>query len=245
MARIIGNTIATPTPVADWHQNDSTKADYIKNKPDIPLKVSDLENDLGYINAVDNELNSTSTNPVQNKVVNTAIANLSQLIGDKSVAEQVEAGLAEAENYTNSKVDILNAAINNKANTSELTSHTGNTSNPHGVTKSQVGLGNVPDVATNDQTPSYTEAATLAALNSGEKLSVAFGKIAKAIKDIIAHIGDKSNPHNITATQIGVPTTAEFNQLSGLVGDKAVSDQIESAVAQKSLVQFITWEEND
>ena len=36
MARIIGNTTATPNPQADWAQTDATKADYIKNKPVIP-----------------------------------------------------------------------------------------------------------------------------------------------------------------------------------------------------------------
>lgn len=35
MAKIIGNTIATPMPRPDWNQNDETKADFIKNKPDI------------------------------------------------------------------------------------------------------------------------------------------------------------------------------------------------------------------
>lgn len=33
MAKIIGNTTATPNPRPDWAQNDPTKADYIKNKP--------------------------------------------------------------------------------------------------------------------------------------------------------------------------------------------------------------------
>lgn len=33
MAKIIGNTTATPNPQADWNQTDSTKTDYIKNKP--------------------------------------------------------------------------------------------------------------------------------------------------------------------------------------------------------------------
>lgn len=32
---IIGNTTATPNPPSDWNQTDSTKVDYIKNKPDI------------------------------------------------------------------------------------------------------------------------------------------------------------------------------------------------------------------
>lgn len=34
---------------ADWNQTDSTQKDYIKNKPTIPTKVSQLNNDLGYL----------------------------------------------------------------------------------------------------------------------------------------------------------------------------------------------------
>lgn len=96
-------------------------------------------------------------------------------------------------------VDALNSAIGTKANGSDLTSHTGNKSNPHGVTKTQVDLGNVPNVATNDQTPTFTEASSLTKLSSGEKLSVAFGKISKAITDLIAHIGDSVK--HITSTE--------------------------------------------
>ena len=33
----------------DWNQTDSTQKDYIKNKPTIPTKVSQLSNDLGYL----------------------------------------------------------------------------------------------------------------------------------------------------------------------------------------------------
>ena len=43
---------------------------------------------------VDDTLSSTSTNPVQNKVVNTAISNLSTLVGDTSVAQQINTALA-------------------------------------------------------------------------------------------------------------------------------------------------------
>lgn len=41
MARIIGNTTATPMPVPDWNQTDERKADYIKNKPNIPSNIGD------------------------------------------------------------------------------------------------------------------------------------------------------------------------------------------------------------
>jgi len=72
------------------------------------------------------------------------------------------------------------------------------------VTKTQVGLGNVPNVSTNDQTPTYSDAVSLVTLSSGEKLSIAFAKIKLAITNLINHIGDKSNPHGVTKKQVGL-----------------------------------------
>lgn len=76
--------------------------------------------------------------------------------------------------------------------------------NPHKVTKSDVGLGNVPNVATNDQTPTYTAASAPAALTSGEKLSAALGKLAAAVSALISHLANKSNPHGVTKSQVGL-----------------------------------------
>lgn len=129
------------------------------------------------------------------------------------IATQSAAGLESAADKTKldgiatgaTKVEKSSTNGNVKVNDSEIVvyMHAGGT-NPHGTTKSDVGLGNVPNVATNDQTPTYTEATTLAKLTSGEKLSVAFGKIAKAVTDLIAHIVNKSNPHGVTKTQVGL-----------------------------------------
>ena len=59
-------------------------------------------------------------------------------------------------------------------------------------TKSDVDarLDKVPNVGTNDQTPTYTTAAALAKMVTGEKLGVAFGKIAKAVDELITHLSD-------------------------------------------------------
>lgn len=88
--------------------------------------------------------------------------------------------------------------------------HIKNTNNPHCVTKTQVGLGSVPNVPTNNQTPTYTVESTLKTLTNGEILSKAFGKIAKAIIDLISHIGNKSNPHSVTASLIGALTSSNI-----------------------------------
>ena len=117
------------------------------------------------------------------------------------------AALASAKSYADGlapNYDQAGAAATVQGN---LDAHTGNTANPHGVTKAQVGLGNVPNVATNDQTPTYSQASAIANLTSGEKLSVAFGKIMKAIADFITHKNSTGNPHGVTAAQAGADPT--------------------------------------
>lgn len=86
-----------------------------------------------------------------------------------------------------------------KATTDKVDGHIGNTTNPHNVTKAQVGLGNVDNVNTNGQTPTYTVASTNTTLTSGETLTTAFGKIAKAISSLIAHLADTVS--HITSTE--------------------------------------------
>ena len=122
---------------------------------------------------------------------------------------------------------VLYALTNNPTATElqmNLDEHKEDTKNPHGVTKSQVGLGNVPNVSTNDQTPTYSEASAITALSSGEKLATAFGKIAKAISSLISHIANTSNPHSVTATQVGAaPTSHEHSASDVTSGTLAVA----------------------
>lgn len=79
-------------------------------------------------------------------------------------------------------LDIIARSEGIVLNMEEINAHIAKTSgNPHKVTAAEVGLGNVPNVATNDQTPTYTQAEEFENLVSGEKLSVSMGKIMKAI----------------------------------------------------------------
>jgi len=128
-------------------------------------------------------------------------------------------GITNVFNNANAEMKFIYATTDNSVvnmeNNKEVFAHTSDKSNPHGVTKSQVGLGNVPNVATNDQTPTYTAASSNTALASGEKLSVAMGKIAKAISSLISHLSNKSNPHSVTKAQVGlgnVDNTADANK---------------------------------
>lgn len=60
MSKIIGNTLTTPMPRSDWSQTDSTKADYIKNKPELGaiaerdvINKTDLSSDV--LTSIDNK----------------------------------------------------------------------------------------------------------------------------------------------------------------------------------------------
>lgn len=102
--------------------------------------------------------------------------------------------------------------------------HTGNK-----PSKSDVGLGNVPNVATNDQTVTYTQAASLGELATGEKLSAALGKLAKAVSTLIAHLSD-------TVKHISAEERAKWNTVTGKV-DKVSGKQLSTndyTAAEKS-----------
>lgn len=88
------------------------------------------------------------------------------------------------------------------ASKAEFDTHANSKINPHGVTKEQVGLGNVPNLAPSNMPIVFSEASEQQNLTSGEKLSVLFGKLAKVVKDVISHMGNKENPHGVTLAQI-------------------------------------------
>ena len=162
----------------------------------------------------------------------TVDAQAGQLITrDENGRAQVAAPSAAADIARKAEVDEeAGARAGVQAN---LNTHTSNKSNPHVVTKSQVGLGSVPNVSTNDQAPTYTDASTVTKLTSGEKLSVAFGKIAKAISGFISHLADKSNPHVVTKSQVGLGScdnTADANKsvnYAASAGSAANSDKVD------------------
>ena len=82
------------------------------------------------------------------------------------------------------------------------------------VLKQNAQLGNVPNVTTNNQTPTWSMATTLANIVSGETLTKIMGKISKAINDIISHIGNKSNPHGVTKSQVGLGNVGNYKAVS-------------------------------
>lgn len=143
-----------------------------------------------------------------NKALNDAKAytdtKVAALVDSSPAALDTLNELAAALNDDANFASTVTTALGTKTNNTEFTAHTSNVSNPHSVTKAQVGLSNVPNVTTNNQAPTFTAATTLATLTSGETLSTSLGKIMKAITDFINHLANKSNPHSVTKAQVGL-----------------------------------------
>lgn len=119
-------------------------------------------------------------------------------------------GLISDEAATRAQVDTtVNAKVD---------SHIGNKSNPHGVTKAQVGLGNVNNTSDADKPVSTAQATAIADAKAAG---------TNAQTNLTTHIQNKSNPHGVTRDQLGLGTTAEiiFKKVSAPSGLWKESDK--------------------
>ena len=108
--------------------------------------------------------------------------------------------LNEAKAYTDAAKSALEKLIqdSDKVIKESLDAHIGNKSNPHNVTKAQVGLGNVQNLAPADMPVSTAQAASIADAKAAG---------TKAQTDLSTHANRKDNPHNVTRAQLGLATT--------------------------------------
>lgn len=124
------------------------------------------------------------------------ITRIEGLISDEAATR------AQADTTVNAKID----------------SHIGNKSNPHGVTKAQVGLGNVNNTSDADKPVSTAQATAIADAKAAG---------TNAQTNLTTHIQNKSNPHGVTRDQLGLGTTAEiiFKKVSAPSGLWKESDK--------------------
>lgn len=124
------------------------------------------------------------------------ITRVEKLISDEAATR------AQADTTVNAKVD----------------SHIGNKSNPHGVTKAQVGLGNVNNTSDADKPVSTAQATAIADAKAAG---------TNAQTNLTTHMKNKSNPHGVTRDQLGLGTTAEiiFKKVSAPSGLWKESDE--------------------
>lgn len=117
LASDVQTSLVTAAERTAWNAKSNFSGNYndLTNKPTIPAAVT-----------VDSALSGSSTNPVQNKVINSALAGYvptSRTVNGKALSGNIS----------------LTASDVGAATSSNLTSHTGNKSNPHGVTAAQAG----------------------------------------------------------------------------------------------------------
>lgn len=164
-------------------------------------------------------------------VINSNFDTLDESVNNK--VDKVDGKGLSSQDFTQQEKDKLNG-IERGAEVNKVTSVQDRTGDVK-ITKADVGLDQVPNVTTNNQTPTYSQNSTLSNIVSGEKISVSFGKIMKAIADLISHIGSKSNPHSVTKSQVGLdnvpnvatndqqPTFAESGTRSNIVSGETLS----------------------
>lgn len=124
------------------------------------------------------------------------ITRVEKLISDEAATR------AQADTTVNAKVD----------------SHIGNKSNPHRVTKAQVGLGNVNNTSDADKPVSTAQATAIADAKAAG---------TNAQTNLTTHMKNMSNPHGVTRDQLGLGTTAEiiFKKVSAPSGLWKESDE--------------------
>lgn len=124
------------------------------------------------------------------------ITRVEELITDEAATR------AQADIDVNEKVDL----------------HIANKSNPHGVTKAQVGLGNVNNTSDADKPVSTAQATAIADAKAAG---------TNAQTNLTTHMQNMSNPHGVTRDQLGLGTTAEiiFKKVSAPSGLWKESDE--------------------
>ena len=197
---VINKDKGTVTPV-----HLSTCAEAVVCKQGIPMEIH-LANLYGHAQDAGAHLTAEQKAKLETKTGAQDKATAAQKAAETAASLMIASAKNEIVADTTQKVNACARYTDRKIVPFEQ--HAASKDNPHGVTAEQVGLGNVPNKTTNDLQPTYTEATELTALTSGERLAVAFGKIAKAISVFISHLANKANPHGVTASQTGaVPTT--------------------------------------
>jgi len=106
-----------------------------------------------------------------------------------SLRTELKTYIDEAVGNTDTNLTALETKVNQ---------HIANKSNPHGVTKAQVGLGNADNTSDANKPVSTAQASAIADAKAA-------GTAAQT--SISNHAGRKDNPHSVTRTQLGLATT--------------------------------------
>lgn len=159
---------------------------------------------------------ANTSNPHQVNKAQVGLGNVPNLL--LATDAQAQAGTANDAFMTPLLTRSTIAALVGNA----FTAHRQDFNNPHQTTKSQVGLGNVPNfpVATEAQAQDATDNSTFMTPYLTRKT------IAALVGEVTGgHTSDYNNPHRVTAAQVGAYSKTEADQLLAAklgIGDKAI-----------------------
>ncbi|HEY9571043.1 MAG TPA: phage tail protein [Metalysinibacillus sp.] len=122
----------------------------------------------------------------------------------------------------------------------QLSLHTTNKDNPHGVTKAQVGLNNVANyaVATEAEAKEGTSNTKyMTPLRTNQLVGQIAGETAGGVQtNLNEHIADTENPHNVTKAQVGLSNVDNVKQANKVEFDIHTADKANPHGVTKSQV---------
>jgi hypothetical protein len=176
-------TFATKLSIAYWWAERKMDGSFAVNESrhafDIPAATQTV---AGVMTAEDKKNLDNTVTGLANEITNRANA-------INSLRTELKTYIDEAVGNTDTNLTALETKVNQ---------HIANKSNPHAVTKTQVGLGNVNNTSDADKPVSTAQATAIANAKAA-------GTAAQTSID--NHAGRKDNPHSVTRTQLGLATT--------------------------------------
>ena len=258
-----GKTLVSALPFVDANKVDKVSGkglstnDYTTTEKNKLAGIAEGANKT----VVDTALSSTSTNPVQNKVI---YSKLDTLIGGTPVSEQISTAIANKSDVGHSHDDkyYTESEIDSKLSGKSDSGHT------HSTYVNQNAFSNVVVGSTTIAADSTTDTLTLVAGSnvtltpdaSGDKITIAAtntvythpnsGVTAGTYKSVTVnaqgHVTAGTNPTTLSGYGItDAATKTELSAISALVGDEKVSEQISTAIANKSDVGHTHDEDYD
>lgn len=176
-------TSATKLTLGYWwterKEDGSFQVNETQHTFDIPAATQTV---AGVMTAADKKNLDNTVTGLANEITNRTNA-------INSLRTELKTYIDEAVGNTDTDLTALETKVNQ---------HIANKSNPHGVTKAQVGLGNADNTSDANKPVSTAQASAIADAKAA-------GTAAQT--SINNHAGRKDNPHSVTRTQLGLATT--------------------------------------
>ena len=190
-------------------------------------KTGDLKIGGNYIDGSGNVLSLDSANEYTDQKI-------ADLINGAPTTLDTLKEIADAMEKNQDVVKTLDEAIGSKANASDLTDHTGDTNNPHNVTKEQLGLG---DVVKSEVATDFSEAET-------PKFQQTINDVLDGVNELKGDIVDLNNLFDWSSDKTNIlnnitPTVGEYlDYNNGGVGHVSIYEWYELSVNEGQTFKY-------